>query len=64
MAAPGGRGRGRREGGASCPEPTITCPGTFGPDEYEPPLPQFPLSHRDEFVDGTELRPYDNRRDD
>jgi hypothetical protein len=45
------------------PEPTIIWPGTFGPDEYDPPMPEFPLEARHEFIDGAELRPYDNRRD-
>jgi hypothetical protein len=63
MAPPEGRGRGRRDGGVPRPEPTIIWPGTFGPDEYDPPMPEFPLEARHEFIDGAELRPYDNRRD-
>ncbi|KAF8652052.1 hypothetical protein HU200_062996 [Digitaria exilis] len=60
MATDAGRGRGA--GGGCRPEPT-TWPGSFGPDCYDTPLKCFPLEHRHEFVNGKELRPYDNRID-
>ncbi|KAF8711264.1 hypothetical protein HU200_029285 [Digitaria exilis] len=37
--------------------------GSFGPDCYDTFLECFPLEHRHEFVNGKELRPYDNRID-
>ncbi|KAF8662485.1 hypothetical protein HU200_056074 [Digitaria exilis] len=36
---------------------------SFGPDCYDTPLECFPLEHRLEFINGKELRPYDNRID-
>ena len=62
MAAPAGRGRGRGRRGN--PPHHFVWEGSFGPEEYEPPLEQFPLEGIHTFVGARRLRPYDDRREE
>ncbi|WVZ62634.1 hypothetical protein U9M48_012355 [Paspalum notatum var. saurae] len=62
LAAPAGRGRGRGRRGN--PPHHFVWEGSFGPEEYEPPLEQFPLEGIHTFVGARRLRPYDDRREE
>ncbi|WVZ74513.1 hypothetical protein U9M48_022685, partial [Paspalum notatum var. saurae] len=62
FTTPAGRGRGRGRRGN--PPHHFVWEGSFGPEEYEPPLEQFPLEGIHTFVGARRLRPYDDRRDE
>ena len=58
-----GGGRGGRRGRGRGHLETITWPGSFGPEEYEPPVYEFPLEERQDFAPPRRLREYDDRDD-